>query len=378
MNHLSLNKLPSRTLLSKKLPSKKLSSIKLTRLAAIIAGVLLSSLFFFSACTNKNPFKTEQNEQNTKTIGVFVPGITTGSPVYEMLARGVLAAAERYNTEAGTEQAQVTVIEGGYNQAEWENKITAMTASGSYDLIVSSNPSLPDIVSRVSAQFPNQHFLLLDGELEGNPRIHTLRYNQREQAYMAGYIAALETEANGGVRRVGLVAAQEYPVMTNTILPGYLEGARAVHPGYEVDFRIVGNWYDAAKAAELSTDMIRSGIRVLLCIAGGANEGVVNTASQRNARVVWFDTNGYNIRPGTVIGSSVLYQDLAAYNLALRFLSGELPFGTAEIVGVNDGYVDFVEDDPVYIESVHEEVRRKQAAMIARIRSGELVLIPQL
>jgi simple sugar transport system substrate-binding protein len=331
---------------------------------------------FAIACKNKEPAGESQNGQTGTAIGVFVPGVSSGSPVYEMLVEGVLAAVEQYN--AGTERVTVTVIEGGYNQAEWENKITAMTAAGSYNLIVSSNPSLPDIVSRVSEKFPDQHFLLLDGEMKGNSHVYTLRYNQREQAYMAGYIAALqtETELNGEQRRIGLVAAQEYPVMNKIILPGFLEGARAVQPSYEVDFRIVGNWYDAAKAGELAADMIHGGVRALLCIAGGANEGVVNAANRRNAKVVWFDSNGYNVNPGTVIGSSVIRQDIAARNQILRYLEGTLPFGSAEVMGVNDGYVDFIQDDPVYLETVPAGIREKQAAMIEKIRSGTLVLLP--
>jgi len=332
---------------------------------------LVSLTALFSSCT----IEQIQNEDHNKTaIGVFIPGITSGSPIYEMLAIGVLAAAEKFNSDNGAELVTVTVIEGGYNQAEWENMITSMTASASYDLIVSSNPSLPDIVSRVSQRFPQQHFLLLDAQLSGNPRVYTLRYNQREQAFMAGYIAALETELNGSRRVVGLVAAQEYPVMNSIILPGFLEGARAVDPAYEADFRIVGNWFDAARAAELTTDMILDGIRVVLTIAGSANEGVVNTASQRGIKVVWFDINGYDIRPGTVIGSSVLYQDMAAFNKVLAYLSGILPFGSAETAGVNDGYVDFIENDPVYIQTVPAEIRERQAVMIQRIRTGELVL----
>ena len=355
--------------------------MKRSLFTAFLMGTLLFLTAFFSGCNYYDFLKNikamseqAESEEQAITIGVFIPGIMSGSPIYEMLARGVQSAAEKHNSDTGTEQAVVTVIEGGYNQAEWENKLTAMTASGSYSLIVSSNPSLPDIVSGISAKFPNQYFMLLDGEMTGNSHVYAFRYNQREQAYMSGYIAALETTAHGGPKRIGLVAAQEYPVMNNTILPGYLEGAQAVDPLYTVDFRIVGNWYDAAKAAELASDMIRSGIRVMLCIAGGANEGVVNTASQLDAKVVWFDTNGYNIRPGTVIGSAVLYQDLAAYYQVLRYLAGTLPFGTTEIMGVNDGYVDFVEIDPLYIDAVPEEIRKKQAEMIARIRSGALLL----
>jgi simple sugar transport system substrate-binding protein len=309
------------------------------------------------------------------SIGVFIPGVMSGSPIYEMLAAGVQQAAQDYALIPINAAPTVTVIEGGFNQTEWEGRVTAMAASGSYDLIVSSNPSLPAIASAVSAKFPNQHFLLLDGELAGNPMIYTLRYNQWEQAYMAGHIAGLFIDwQEGNVFKIGLVAAQEYPVMNEIILPAYLAGAQAVNPGFKVDFRVVGNWYDAGRGAELAEDMIRNGASVILCIAGGANEGVVRAAADAGAKVVWFDTNGYSVMPETVIGSSVLYQDKAAYAATLRYLDNNLPFGTAEMVGVADGYVDFITTDYNYEHSVPQAVRDKQAALIEQIRSGALVL----
>ncbi|MDR2630848.1 MAG: BMP family ABC transporter substrate-binding protein [Spirochaetaceae bacterium] len=312
-------------------------------------------------------------EDNTNRIAVFIPGVMSGSPIYEMLAAGV--------TRAAAEQpgVTVTVIEGGFNQAEWESRVSALAASGLYGLIVSSNPSLPAIAQSVSAKFPGQKFLLLDGEVWGNPNIYSLRYNQWEQAFMAGHIAALVTaEISAGKEgengKVGLVAGQEYPAMNNTILPGYLAGARSVDPAFTADFRVVGNWFDAGTGASLAVDMIRGGTAVILCIAGGANEGVVQAASEAGAKVVWFDTNGYGIRPGTVVGSSVLYQDRAAYEQTKRYLAGTLPFGQAEMVGVADGFVDFVQDDPRYLAAVSPEIRTKQAEFLEQIRAESLRL----
>jgi simple sugar transport system substrate-binding protein len=301
-----------------------------------------------------------------------------------MLVQGASrAAAEFSEGKSPGEGAELTVIEGGYNQAEWEPRITAMAASGTYDLIISSNPSLPAIAQAVSAKFPEQRFLLLDGEIRGNPMIYTMRYNQWEQAYMAGHIAALEAAALEAAAlegqpdreiRIGLVAGQEYPAMNGLILPAYAEGARAVRPDCTVDFRVVGNWFDAGKAADLAADMIRRGAGVILCIAGGANEGVLQAAAEAGAKVVWFDINGYGIRPGTVVGSAVLRQDRAAYEKTKLFLEGRLPFGSAELVGTADGYVDFIEDDPHYIASVAPEIRELQGALTARLRSGALRL----
>jgi simple sugar transport system substrate-binding protein len=302
-----------------------------------------------------------------KSIAVFIPGVMSGSAIYEMLAAGVQkAAAEQPGVE-------VKVIEGGFNQAEWEGKLTALAASGAYGLIVSSNPSLPALAEAVAAKFPAQRFLLLVGEISGNSQIYTMRYNQREQAYMAGHIAALVAQEAGSLR-LGLLAGQEYPAMNGVILPGYLEGAQAVDPAFTVDFRVVGNWYDAARGAELTADMVKGGAAVVLCIAGSANEGAVQAAAETGAKVVWFDTNGYAIRPGVVVGSAILRQDLAAWEQTRRYLAGSLPFGQAEVVGVREGYVGFVEDDPIYIAAVSEEIRLKQAALVSRLRSGELVL----
>jgi simple sugar transport system substrate-binding protein len=336
--------------------------------------LIIAAALAAAAGTASAAGKVEQGTPATKnvSIAVFVPGVVSGSPIYEMLVAGVKQAA------AETPGAEVKVVEGGFNQAEWESKITSLAATGSYDLLISSNPAIPALCAKVSEKFPKQRFLLLDGYLPGNPRIYTLRYNQREQGYLAGYIAGLATVggvpgANPG-KRIGLVAGQEYPAMNEVILPGYREGARAVDPGIEVDFRVVGNWYDAAKGRELAASMLRDGADVILAIAGGANQGVVQAAADGKASVVWFDIDGYAVKPGTVIGSAVIRQDKAAYEQARRFLAGTLPFGSAETVGVKDGYVDFVEDSPEYVAAVPEAARKQLSETAAALRSGKLVL----
>jgi simple sugar transport system substrate-binding protein len=162
--------------------------------------------------------------------------------------------------------------------------------------------------------------------------------------------------------------------MNNIILPGYRDGAQAVDPAFTVDFRLVGNWFDAERGAEIAEDMILGGAKVILCIAGGANEGVLKAASERGAKVIWFDINGYALGPGTVVGSAILHQERAAYEQTMRYLAGNLPFGSAEVVGVADGYVDFIEDDPHYLAAVSPEIRKAQGSLIERIRSRALDL----
>jgi simple sugar transport system substrate-binding protein len=333
-----------------------------------VLAVLCVVVVAFLGCRGKGVETADGKARIKRAIAVYVPGTTSGSPTYEMLVEGVLRAASEYSGVVAT------VVEAGYNQTSWEEKLTSLAADGKYDLIVSSNPSLPALALSVQQKFPNQRFLLLDGSLEpGNPSIYALQYNQREEAYMAGYLAALVAGESGG-NKIGLIAAQEYPVMNDVILPGYREGAAAFDPAITVEFRVIGNWFDASKAAELALSMISGGVKAILCIAGGASDGAVQAASETGAKIIWFDSNGYAIRPGVIVGSCVIAQDRAAYIKTKEFLEGTLPFGTVELVGVRDHYVDFIDDDPLYIESLSENVRQKQQIMLEKLRSGELVL----
>lgn len=309
-------------------------------------------------------------------IAVFVPGVVSGSPVYEMLTAGVKKAVDE--ASAAGKKASVDIIEGGTKQADWGTGITTLCADKKYSLIITSNPAMPQIIEPVSAQFPDQDFLVFDAFAEGNKHVATFRYNQREQAYVSGYMAALVSSSSmkyaNAAKKIGLIAGQEYPAMNDIIVPAYLEGAKAVDPAFTVDFRIVGNWYDAAKGAELAKAMKAAGCDVIMPIAGGANQGVISEAQAEGFYVAWFDDNGYSKAPGYVISSSVMAQERFAYEKTKAYLDGALEMGKASTVGIADKYVDFVSDDPLYAQTVPQALRDKQAALMKRLYAGELSL----
>ena len=166
-------------------------------------------------------------KEKTYNIAVFVPGIVKGSPTYELLVEGVQEAQQRM-VKAG-KKVTVKTVEGGFNQGEWQNGLTALALTKKYDIIVSSNPSLPAIAEKVLQTAPHQKFLLLDGYLAGNANIKTVGFNQYEQGYLNGYYAALLSTSSmkyaNSAYKIGLLAGQEYPVMNEQIKKGYLDGA---------------------------------------------------------------------------------------------------------------------------------------------------------
>jgi len=311
-------------------------------------------------------------------IAVYVPGVTAGSPLYEQMVAGTERAVKEFP------HASMKVIEAGFNQGEWQEKMTSLAATGEYELIVTSNPAMPFITAEVAKSFPKQKFLHLDAYFApGNPQIYSMLYNQVEQAYFMGYLGGLVTISSmpGANKelKAGMVVAQEYPALTKMMKPGYEQGLKAVNPNITVDYRVIGNWYDANKAADLANSMIDAGVDVILTIAGGANQGVIKAAKQKGKYVLFFDSNEYKIAPGTIIGCAVLNQEKAAYERVKLAIQGKLEWGKAEIVHARDGYVDFADDDPLYLNNVPADVRRKMAEVVKKIRTGELVLpVPQL
>ncbi len=303
------------------------------------------------------------------SVAVFVPGIIDDSPVYDMMVQGVKAAVEEKNKELPKKsRIQLFIMEAGTNQAEWGPKITALCAERKYDVIISSNPSLPDLVEPILKSFPDQKFILMDATKEGNKNIHTVCYNQYEQAYITGYIGGLMSKTH----KLALIAAQEYPVMNNIIYPYFVKGAQAAASATTVDFRIVGNWYDATKGAEIADAVAKKGVDVILPICGGASQGVIASAKNNKIYVTWFDNNGFEKAPGTIISSSIMEQKKMSYNVTKDFIEGKTPWGSAKMVGIKEGFVDFVQDDPNYILAVPENIREKMSSLLADIRSGKI------
>ncbi|MGD9939044.1 MAG: BMP family ABC transporter substrate-binding protein [Clostridia bacterium] len=301
-----------------------------------------------------------------KSVAVFVPGVASGSPIYEMLVQGATEAV------AAVPGARMKVVEGGFDQSTWLGSLRDIASSGEFGLIVTSNPALPELAAKIVADFPDIRFFIADAYLDGNSSIHTVLYNQMEQGYLVGYLAGLVTkERSPDVAPVaGLIAAHRYPTLDQLIRPGFEAGLKAVDPAFVLEYREVGNWYDANKAAELAEGLYASGVEVILPIAGGAGQGVVAAARERGRSVVWFDGGGYALGPDTVIGCATLAQDELVAGRVKDILGGKVPlFGKADIVSAADGYIGFDPDGDGY-RSLPAEVRGLFETALAELKAG--------
>jgi len=317
----------------------------------LLIGLLIISVFFSFGCTKKT-----QSEKNSLSVLVFITGVIAGSPTYEMMAEGAIDFEEVHKN------VTVKIYEAGINQSQWEQQLGEMIAGGDYDVVIGSNPSLPEICANAAKNFPNQKFIIVDAEYEGNPQIRTYNYNQREQSYFLGYLAGLVTTSKmpyaNSQKKIGFIAAQEYPLLTKQMVPGFLEGAKKADPAIELDFRVIGSWADANKASELASAMMETGVDVFTSIAGGAAQGLVKTAVDKHSYLVWYNTNAYKIAPSVIVGCGFIEQKKLIKEILENVLDDKIQYGTSETIGVKEGYISFIYDDPGY-KNLPEDIRNK-------------------
>ena len=331
--------------------------------AALALGLVLAATM--GACSGR------QAQAPLTSVAVFIPGVVSGSPTYEQLVAGATKAV------AATKGATMKVIEAGYNQGEWQDRLAAVAASGQFGLIVTSNPSMPDLCAAVARQFPKMRFLVTDGWLQGNPAIHTVLYNQYEQAWILGYLAGLVATTPLGAHKphgmAAMVVGQHYPTLDRLIEPGFEAGLRAADPEARFSDRVLGNWYDANKAAELAKSLIGEGADVILPIAGGAGQGVLTAAKEAGVKALWFDNSGYGLAPGVVVGSAISRQDRLVEERLSTILSGKGAslFGQAEVVNAAQGYIDFDDSGEAY-RNLPASIRDAMTKQIAALRDGSL------
>jgi simple sugar transport system substrate-binding protein len=305
------------------------------------------------------------------SVLVYITGMLAGSPTYQLMADGANDFA------AENPGLTVKVYEAGFNQAEWEEQLTSLVASGEYDLVIGSNPSLPEICASVAAKFPSQKFVITDAELAGNPQIRTYLFNQYEQSLYLGYLAGLITTSTelshaNPAKLIGFIAAQEYPLLSKHIVPGFLDGARRADPEISLDYRVIGNWSDANKAGELARSMIAAGVDVFGSIAGGASVGMTRAEEELGAYEVFYNNDAYATAPGVILGCGIVRQKELTEEILAHALAGTIEYGTATTVGVKDGYLDFQSDNPDYLQYVPEDIRTKMSAFLSGLKDGSV------
>lgn len=329
-----------------------------------------------TSSTSPTPTSTTPPPPTNVRLGIFIPGALGDSPPYDALADSAKKMALR------DKQLTVDVFEAGFDQSKWVQQLTSYAASGKFDVIYTSNEALGPMAVQVVKQVPNIKFIINDSYIIGNDRIATTFFNKYQESYLYGYMMALvSTSTMAGAnsdKKIGLVYGQHYTMMDDLIIPGIDAGAKAVDPAFEVKTAMLGNWYDAKKAESLANSLIDEGVDCIGTIAGSGNAGVLRAATDRGVYVCWYDTEGFDKAPGTVVGTVLCFNgDATVLNLE-DLLAGSISWGKPRLFDAQEGYIAVPLRAPGWVNNVPEDTRLKFEAEYNKVLSGERKLpIPQ-
>lgn len=232
------------------------------------------------------------------------------------------------------------------------------------DLIAAIGFSQAQAVQKVSKEFPNVRFVLVDG-IAKSPNVNSVMFKEEEGSYVVGVAAAMASKT----KKLGFVGGMDIPLI-RAFACGYAQGAKSVVPKAEIMQNMVGTtaaaWNDPAKGGELARAQFDRGADVVFAVAGGSGLGALQKAKEKGKLAIGVDSNQNHLHPGSVLTSMVKRVDVAVYDSFMQVKNGTWKPGIT-YKGLKEGGVDWALDKynrPVITPAIEKKVNETKANII--------------
>ena len=250
--------------------------------------------------------------------------------------------------------------------SEFEADFTDLSASGKYDLIIGGGFDAVEALQKVAAEFPEQKYLFVDGEVTGCDNVTSITFKDNEKTYLVGTVAGLNTKTN----KLGMIVGMDTPSQ-NMFVAGYMAGAKAANPDVEVIVKYVGSFSDTTTAKELALAEADAGADIIFAAAGGSGLGVFNAAQQGAFKAIGADVNQCLIDPDNIMLSAIRKIDVVIKDGIKAAIDGELEGGT-QVKGLKENAVD-ITNDGSKVEISEDSLKAAEEAK-EKIISGEITV----
>lgn len=269
----------------------------------------------------------------------FVPAVVydMGGKFDKSFNESAYNGAERFKKETGIAYREFEIT----NPAQREQALQQLARRGA-TVIVGVGFAQGPAIEKVSKEFPNVKFVLIDSVVQG-PNVQSVVFKEHEGSYLVGMAAAMASKTG----KVGFVGGMDIPLIRK-FAKGYEEGVKAVTANAEVFVNMTGDtpaaWRDPAKGAELARSQMNRGADVIYAAAGGTGLGVYQAAKDAGKLAIGVDSNQNYLHPGTMLTSMVKRVDVAVYDAFKSAQSGTWQAGV-KTLGLKEGGVDFALDE---------------------------------
>ncbi len=327
-----------------------------------------------------NPGASGSQDGASKKV-VFLSASNRGDDTFvDMIWEALEKARDKYGLD-------VSIVEMNNDTSIYASTCMDLCASGEWDLIVTGFYQMVSPVTEAIAEYPDQHFLVFDTELDfasgqfGN--CCSVEALQNQGSFLAGALAAMLTtsgiEGTNSDKVVGFIGASAGSTIDD-FLVGFIEGVNYIDTGITTLYSYSGSFTDTAASKEHALAMIAQGADVMFAVMGAAGLGVAEGALDSNCYAIGVDSDlaleviGTNPAMAEHIVTSVgkgfgeiIYKMLGDY------AEGKLEWGTHSRYGLADGGI-YLFDNDQYKAIVPQEIKDRISEIEQKIISGEITV----
>lgn len=298
------------------------------------AAVLAASILALGACGSDD---SDNGSDNTGSSEAPKSDIKVGM-AYDVGGRGdqsfndsAAAGLDKAKTDFGI-TADESEAENGEAENAREERLRTFADAG-YDPIIAVGFAYAPSVDKVSDEYPDIHFAIIDDESIQKDNVADLVFAEEQGSFLVGAAAALKTETD----HIGYIGGVETPLLQK-FEAGYVAGAQAVNPDITIDRTYLSQppdfsgFGDPAKGKTTAQGMYDDGADIVYAAAGGSGAGVFEAASESGTKAIGVDSDQYKTADPSVkdvIMTSMLKNvDVAVYNYLKSVVDGDFPSGT--------------------------------------------------
>jgi basic membrane protein A and related proteins len=211
------------------------------------------------------------------------------------------------------------LVDTGNRALDYEEQFTNLAKGGQYDLIFVMGWELADALQKVSAAYPDQRFVFIDGVLDSKKMTYA-NFAEEQGSFVAGALAGMVEDMGpkfdkiGDGKAIGFVGGRDIPVIRN-FLGGYEQGAKYAAPDVKVNSVFAGTFDDPAKGSELAMTLYGQGSDIVYNVAGPTGEGVMQASATADKYSLGVDIDMCGSAPGNVLASMLKRGDVAVYTI---------------------------------------------------------------
>ena len=279
--------------------------------------------------------------------------------------QAAFTGAERFKEETGIEYRDFEI----QNDAQREQALRRFARQG-YDPIIAIGFSHGAAVEKVSQEFPDSRFAIVDMVVE-QPNVRSILFKEHEGSFLVGIMAAMASETGS----VGFVGGMDIPLIRKFAC-GYVGGVKSVNPEAAVFQNMTGTdgsaWNNPTRGGELARSQFDRGADVVYHAAGGTGVGVLQAAADEGKLGIGVDSNQNALHPGSVLTSMVKRVDNAVFATFEDASNGNWSTGIT-INGLAENGVGYAMDEN-NAELVTADMQAAIDTAAAQIVSGEIVV----